>query len=204
MKRVFVILAVATVAHQSFVGAQDSPEEKFEPSPAAEQPLYRFNFPRNFFANPAAEKAARPRIYADLAALEKYKGKLAESPQTLLNGLRQFDTTLSRLMRHAVYLYLQYATNTKNTAAMEDQTKLFADLNTRTSFIQQELMRIEPAKWDAFVKREPALSKYAFSVLSARRLRPHMLARRFVRPNRRARTPGPPRRARAPGPARST
>src|SRR5688572_158625 len=154
----------------------ESTEEKFEAIPASDRPLYRFNFPKNFFANAAAEKAARPKVYSALTDLEKYKGKMAQSPQTLLKTLQLYDETIRRVMRHAVYLYLQYATNTKNTEANETQSKLFADLNTRTSFIQQELMRIEPAKWESFVKTEPALSKYAFSILSARRLKPHTLS----------------------------
>src|SRR5439155_24009077 len=137
---------------------------------------YRFNFPKNFFASAAAEKASRPQVSAALTDLEKYKGKVADSAQNLLKTLQLNDEAVRRVMRHAVFLYLQYATNTKNTEANEAQSKLFADLNTRTSFIQQELMRIEPAKWDRFVKQEPALAKYRFSIESARRLKPHTLS----------------------------
>ena len=172
---VAVIAVIAPAAMPGFGQAPESTDAKFEPITAAEKPLYHFNFTRNFFADPAAEKAARPKVYAAFADLEKHKGKLAQSPASLLAGLRLYDEALRRVMRHAVYLYLQYATNTKNTAANEAQSKLFADLNTRTSFMQQELMRIEPAKWLQFTKQEPVLKNYAFSIESARRLKPHTL-----------------------------
>ncbi len=178
MKRVWRIgIALGLLAViPAFGQVPESTDEKFEAIPASDKPLYRFNFPKNFFANTAAEKAARPKVYAGLAELERYKGRVAESPETLLKTLQLYDESIRRVMRHAVFLYLQYATNTKNTEANEAQSKLFADLNTRTSFIQQELMRIEPAKWEAYVKKNPALLKYAFSILSARRLKPHTLS----------------------------
>lgn len=150
-------------------------QEEFVPIPRDRQALYHFNFPRNFYATPDAEKRDRKTVYDALKKLESLKGKVTANADNLYAALMLNDKLTDEIMRHVVYLYLQYATNSKNDAARDTMSQIEADINSRTSFLQQELMRLEPAKIAAFYSKKPALRKYDFEIQSARRLKPHTL-----------------------------
>ena len=151
-------------------------QEEFVSIPRDRQALYRFNFARNFYASPQAELAARKRLDKLMTELESMKGKVSASSDNLYRALTLNDALTLEAMRHIVYLYLQYATNTKNDAARDAQSKLIADLNSRTSFLQQELMRLDQPKLGRLVAQKPALRKFDFVIQSARRLKPHTLS----------------------------
>jgi oligoendopeptidase F len=151
-------------------------QEEFTPVPKELVPKYRFDFARNFFATPEAEKKARPAVYTALKQLEAYKGKVTASPDNLYNTLTAYDKVVSTFMRHYVYLYLRYATNTQDTASRDAQDKLGAELNQRTSFVQQEVMRLDAKKQQEFYAKKPQLRKYDYAIQNARRLRPHTLS----------------------------
>src|SRR5258708_6414464 len=80
-------------------------QEKFVPIPPGLAKKYRFDYPRNFFPSPAAEKADRKKANALLASLEKYKGKVTASASNLYNALELSDRAQSEVARHAIYLY---------------------------------------------------------------------------------------------------
>ena len=90
-------------------------QQPFEPIPPAAARQYHLSFARNFFASPSAEKADRSRYEALMKSLEQLKGKVAASPQNLLQTLELNDEAQAELMRHAIYLYLRSATNRKDT-----------------------------------------------------------------------------------------
>ena len=60
---------------QALVLGQDS----FVAIPPAQASSYHFDFARNFFISPDAEKADRNNLYATLKDLESLKGRLADS-----------------------------------------------------------------------------------------------------------------------------
>lgn len=169
-KIVISLFLLITLARTSY--AQDS----FQPIPLQQAAKYRLNFARNFFPSPQVEQAERKKVYAMFTEIEKLKGKLTKSADNLLLGLDLSDKSTAEMMRHAVYLYLRYATNTKDSASRDAQTKLFADQSARLSFMQQEIMRLAPKTEAKFVAERPALKKYAFVIESSRRLRPHTLS----------------------------
>jgi oligoendopeptidase F len=151
-------------------------QEEFTPVPKELVPKYRFDFARNFFATPEAEKKARPAFNTALKKLESYKGKVTASPDNLYNTLSLYDEVVSKFMRHYVYLYLRYAVNTKDTESRDAQDKFGAELNQRTSFIQQEVMRLDDKTLQQFTAKKPQLKQYAYAIQNARRLKPHTLS----------------------------
>jgi oligoendopeptidase F len=159
-----------------WVVAKGIAQEKFVPIPPDIIKKYHFNYPRNFFASPEVERAGRKKVDALLTQLEKYKGKVTSSPSNLYDALELSDRAQSVAIKHAIYLYLRYAANTKDTDSNEASSKVFADLNTRSSFLQQELMRFDRNKEIAYARKVPALKKYAFVIESSRRLAPHTLS----------------------------
>jgi oligoendopeptidase F len=168
-------LSLLTIAAVLLAAAPVRAQERFEPIPPAAAARYHFNFPRNFFPSPEAEKIDRTAFLGTLAELEKLKGKVAASADNLLRALQLQDRVQSQFMRHYIYLYLRYATNTKDEGSHEAQTQLGAELDRRTSFMQQELMRIDEKTLAGYTAQKPALKPYHFAIQSARRQRPHTL-----------------------------
>ena len=126
MTRRFVRAALALPL--LFCLSPSAAQEEFTAVPKELVPKYHFDFARNFYATPEAEKKARQTYYATLKQLESYKGKVTASAENLYNTLSLYDKTVSQFMRHYVYLYLRYATNTKDTTSREAQNKLGAEL----------------------------------------------------------------------------
>ncbi len=151
-------------------------QDNFAAIPNETARLYHFNFARNFFASPEAEKAERANYYAALKELEVLKGKVADSSGNLLRAFSLYDKVLVEFIRHYTYLYLRYAVNTKDEASNMESSELDAEFSRRTVFLQQELMGINEQVLDKFVRQKPALKVYLPAIESARRYRPHTLS----------------------------
>ncbi|MDQ2974604.1 MAG: M3 family metallopeptidase [Acidobacteriota bacterium] len=150
-------------------------QETFEPIPRGATSQYRFDLARNFFPSPEAEKAERLKIYAPLEQLESLKGQVASSADNLYRALRLSDQVESELRVHSLYLFLRYATDTKQEANAEEEAHLRAEVRRRRSFLQQEILQIDDQTLTRFFAQNPALGEYRFAIESIRRLRPHTL-----------------------------
>lgn len=170
-RRVLPVLALFVLFAKP--GAGDQP---FVPIPTDAQPLYHFNFARNFFATPEAEKADRQKLQSTLGDMESLKGKTGASAANLLRAMELSDRVTSEFMRHYIYLYLRYATNTKDTDSLDAQNALGAELDRRTSFLRTELIALDDAAVAKYLKEEPKLEVYRFAIESARRYKPHTLS----------------------------
>ncbi len=151
-------------------------QDNFAAIPEEAAAQYRFDFKRNFFASPEAERAERASYYAALRELESLKGNVASSPTNLLRAFRLYDKTLVELIRHDTYLYLRYAVNTNDEASNAESSEMDAEFAKRSAFLQQELMRMDARTLERFLRREPALKAYLFAAQTARRAQAHTLS----------------------------
>lgn len=154
----------------SFVYSQ----ENFEPIPANVVSQYRFDFARNFFASPEAEKAERGKFYLPLEELEKLKGKTTISAANLYQALHLYDQTESEFRIHSLYLVLRYATDTKQVSSVEDEDNLRAELKKRRRFLQQEILQLDDRTLSRFYEQQPVLKEYNFAIENFRRFKPHI------------------------------
>ena len=133
---------------------------------------YRFNLERHFFASPDAERAARQKAYAALAELETLKGRVTASADNLYRAL-----VLSDRVRSTFTVILSTSISAmrskRRTRPAAESSALAADLSKRTSFLPQELMRLDDQTLTRFRRQKPGLKTYAFAIASARRYRPH-------------------------------
>ncbi|HEV7473736.1 MAG TPA: M3 family metallopeptidase [Pyrinomonadaceae bacterium] len=157
-------------------GTQGGKQDTFVAIPPQEISRYHIDFARHFFASPEAEKADRDNLYAALNELEKLKSKVGESADNLEHALQLNDRVKVQLMRHYAYLYLRAAVNTADEKTLADSAALFAEVSTRTAFLQQELMQLDERRLAAFVARKPSLKTYLFAIASAVRYRPYTLS----------------------------
>ncbi|HMT07783.1 MAG TPA: M3 family metallopeptidase [Pyrinomonadaceae bacterium] len=148
----------------------------FEAIPKKDAPKYKFDLARNFFSSKAVQQAELKKALLTLTELEKCKGKVAASADNLLRCLELADRADVEIYKHVAYFSLQNAVNTKDETSSEESSRLSADLERRTSFLQQELMRIDERQFARFAVQKPALKEYAFVIESARRFAPHTLS----------------------------
>lgn len=151
-------------------------QEKFEPIPSNVVSQYRFDFARNFFASPEAEKIQRRKFYLPLEKLEKLKGKATSSAANLYQALRLYDEVESQFRIHSLYLVLRYATDTTQVSSAEDEDNLREELKKRRGFLKQEILGLDDQTLSRFFAQQPQLKKYDFAIENIRRSKPHILS----------------------------
>jgi oligoendopeptidase F len=150
-----------------------SAAEPFVAIPPEQAAQYHLDFSRHYFSTPAAEVAARQALDARLKRLEALRGKVAGSPETLLQALHLEEQARVDFSRHLEYLHLRHAVDTRDAQSAADESALAAELAKRTSFLEDELMSLDAATFERFAAQEPALAPYRFAVEQARRRREH-------------------------------
>ena len=151
-------------------------QDRFVAIPPAQASSYRFDFARNFFTTPEAERADRNHLYATLKDLESLKGRLAKSADNLYRGLKLNDDLQVQFNRHYSYLYLRYAVNTNDETSRKESATLDAEVTARTAFLRQELMEIDDKTLNRLVSRNKQLEKYLPAIADIRRFRPYRLS----------------------------
>src|SRR6185369_3598640 len=151
-------------------------QDSFVAIPPAQASSYHFDFARNFFITPDAEKADRDHLYATLKDLESLKGRLAKSADNLYRGLELNDALQVQFNKHYAYLYLRYAVNTNDETSLKESSTLDAEVTARTAFLRQELMEIDDQTLDHLVKRNKQLEKYLPAIAAIRRFHPYRLS----------------------------
>lgn len=162
----------AAVAPPPVATGQDS----FVAIPPERAAQYRFDFARNFFASPEAEKADRSNLYATLTDLEHLKGKVIKSADNLQRALRLHDGVQVLFKRHHAYLYLRHAVDTTDARSLAESSALDAEVSARTAFLRQELMQLADRTLAAFVARQPRLEAYLPAIADIRRYHPYTLS----------------------------
>jgi oligoendopeptidase F len=137
---------------------------------------YRFDFARNFFVSPEAEKADRSHLYATLKDLESLKGRLAKSADNLYRGLKLNDDLQVQFNKHYAYLYLRSAINTNDETSSKDSATLDAEVAARTAFLRQELMQLDDKTLNRFASQNPQLEKYLPAIAAVRRFTHYTLS----------------------------
>jgi oligoendopeptidase F len=138
--------------------------------------MYTFDFTRNFFLSPEAERAERDHYYQTLGEFENLRDQVAASAGQLLHALQLYETVLVEFIRHYTYHYLRYAVDTTTIASKSVYARLEAEFSERTTFFQQELICIDQPVFNQYVEQKPELETYRFAVESAQRYHPHTLS----------------------------
>ncbi|MBM7601621.1 oligoendopeptidase F [Virgibacillus halotolerans] len=119
-----------------------------------------------------ALKAAFPKV-------EAYQGKLADSSQTLYELFKLQDELAERLGKLFTYAHMRYDQDTTNDfyQGMNARAESLLTLaSSSMSFIVPEILAIDEAKVDAFLKENEALQLYKKTLDEITRQRPHVLS----------------------------
>lgn len=118
-------------------------------------------------------------LQAGLAEYDKYRGHLGDSPDMLL-GCLKLDDSLNIIESNLfVYAYLKLDEDNRKSEYQELTGRIQA-LDARfmeaESFIEPELLTLDQAKLNSFMKQQPALEEYRFYLEDKLRQKKHILS----------------------------
>lgn len=124
-------------------------------------------------------QAAKTDLDSRVGDIAKFQGELAESADNLYWTLDTFYSILKEYYRLAVYAYRikdEDVRITENDALSQKAASLGTKLGEVSSFINPEILKIDPAKIQQFYNDKPELKKYEFAIKDIQRLRDHTLS----------------------------
>ncbi len=117
----------------------------------------------HIYPNEEAWKQAKEKLVAQLSGIEKYKGKLADSPQSLLacfDLITGLSKEYTRLYCYAS-MHSDEDTRISKYLGMEQEIgQLGSDFSAKSSYMQPEILKIGRETIDSFLKQEPKLELY--------------------------------------------
>jgi oligoendopeptidase F len=133
----------------------------------------------DLYPSDAAWKQAKDDVAGRLDEILQYKGKLTESPASMLACLTlssEMSKTFGRLYSYAHMKSDQDTRDATYLAMKQEIEHLLTEHNTRASFIEPEIVTLEPATVEKFIADEPGLKVYRMYLLDVLRAKPHTLS----------------------------
>jgi len=149
-------------------------QEPFDPFPNGTA-HYHLDFTR-IFASAEAERADRAALAREIDALQAMRGTVTVDGDHLLMALRRNDDVRMKLARHAIYLYLRYAVDTRDQKSRDEGDALEADADAKHAFLKGEILALSDRRLAQLMAVEPKLEAYRYAIESIRRWRPHTLS----------------------------
>jgi len=128
------------------------------------------------YASDDAWRAAKEQFAVKMPKAVQFKGTLAQSPQQLATALDTLFDLSKELSRLYVYASLNSDQDTrvqKYQAMQQEMSKIATDFGGATSYIEPEILRIDRAKIDGWLKQEPRLGVYRQYLDDIVRRQPH-------------------------------
>jgi oligoendopeptidase F len=123
-------------------------------------------------------KAEKEKYTAQIPGLAAFKGTLSSSSQ-LLKCLRTVSNLSKELIRLGNYASMKSDEDTRNanyTAMKQEMSQIFTDLQTRTAFIEPEILNMSKKTITALIAREKGLTEFRMYLLDLFRRNQHKLS----------------------------
>jgi oligoendopeptidase F len=138
---------------------------------------YKWNL-AEIYPSDQAWRAAKDKLVAELPAIRPFKGTLVSSPQKLADALELSSRLAKDFTR--LYVYASMTSDQDTRVSMyqgmqQEMAQIGATFGAETSFIEPEILKIDPAKIEAFIASEPRLKVYNFYLHDILRRRAHTL-----------------------------
>jgi len=115
--------------------------------------------------------------------ISEWKGRVADSPQTLAEVLefeKQLDLKIERVYHFASLQLAEDSANNDYLARFGQLQNLMTQLAEASAFVVPEIQAIDGARWQQFVA-DPVLTDWKIALHKIRRMRPHILSEREER-----------------------
>lgn len=133
----------------------------------------------DIFASDDAWEKEFEEVKALIPKMEKFKGKLGESAQTLYDALQEQDELTMRVSRLYTYAHMRYDQDTTNSfyQGLNDRIKtLYTQIASALSYVTPEILSIEESKIKQYMAEHKELTLYAHALDEITRERPHILS----------------------------
>ena len=130
----------------------------------------------DLFATQAAWRSALQGVDRRLPELAAYKGRVGESPESLAGALSTAMDLKKDAVRVFVYAMMKSDEDTRvagNAALQQEAEQLVTRLRSASSFIDPEILAMDPKTVEAFALKEPRLKEYRAYLDNVLRLRAH-------------------------------
>ncbi|MFE3894249.1 MULTISPECIES: oligoendopeptidase F [unclassified Priestia] len=133
----------------------------------------------DIFASDDAWEKEFEEVKAIIPQMEKFKGKLGESAQTLYDALQEQDELTMRVSKLYTYAHMRYDQDTTNSfyQGLNDRIKtLYTQIASALSYVTPEILSIEESKIKQYMAEHKELKLYAHALDEITRERPHILS----------------------------
>jgi oligoendopeptidase F len=131
------------------------------------------------FPTDQAWRSAKDKLASAVPSVRAFKGTLGTSAAKLADALELASRLSKDFSRLAVYASMMSDQDTRVStyqAMQQEMAQLGATFGAETSFVEPEILRIDPAKIDSFISSEPRLKVYSFYLHDILRRRAHTLS----------------------------
>ncbi len=140
---------------------------------------YKWNV-YDLYSNDTEWNKSKDKIANEAKQIATYKGKLAESAQTLLQFF-EFSSQISKQMsRLYIYASLQKDQDLRvaeNISRLKELENLSTEISQLSAFVDPELAAISDALFDKYMEQEPKLKQvYGMRIDRIKRNKPHTLS----------------------------
>lgn len=156
--------------------------ERYTPDPSAPRAAvpegYRWR-PADIFPDRAAWEAELAAVSADIPKLKAFEGRLGESAAMLLDAQDATYATMLRLYKVYIYAQTLYDVDQGDNEHRTMQGRVqavFPSFGEATSWMEPELLEIDPAVIRNFMAEEPELAKFGYYFSELWRQQEHTLS----------------------------
>lgn len=130
------------------------------------------------FENDEEWRIKHDEVRDELDEIEEYKGKLTDSAETLLNGLKAKDELLRDISMLAAYARMKTHEDMSDQNAQELKSKadsLQSQAASKIGFYRPEIKQLSESQFDGFVEDAEGLEEYRNYVEDVLRMKEHIL-----------------------------
>lgn len=121
-------------------------------------------------------REAKQRLVTEFPLIEAYRGKVTESPQLLLGCLDLVSRLGKEFSRLYCYASMNSDLDTRNATCLgmeQEMSAIGAEFGAKSSFIEPEILKVDKATIDDFIRREPKLEIYRHNLYETLRRKEH-------------------------------
>jgi oligoendopeptidase F len=133
----------------------------------------------DIYPSDAAWRTAKEAFEKRMPEIAKFKGTLAQSPRQLFEAAETITNLNKELARLYVYAAMNADTDTRESkyqAMRQEMNQLAVAFGTATSFVEPEILSMDPKVLEASFAAEPRLAPYAFYLRDIQRRKAHTLS----------------------------
>ena len=167
----FLIATSLVIAAQALSGAQQRDRSSVPDR-------YKWDLSQ-IYPSDQAWRSAKDKLAGEVAAIRPFKGTLGNSAQKLADALELATRLTKEFTRLYVYASMTSDQDTRVSlyqGMQQEMAQMGASFGAETSFIEPEILKIEPAKIESFIASEPRLKVYGFYLHDILRRRAHTLS----------------------------